>query len=87
MGLSFGAGVSLTTMMDELQRASQGKGFEYLADAATYIDRVANLQVRNVCLLHGIMSTIKYYPMSENCVPICSLAALAYQDTPYCTLT
>lgn len=38
-------------MMEEFTKASTSAGFEYLTDAHTYVDHVANLQVRNVCII------------------------------------
>ena len=66
--LIFGAGINLTKMMEEFTKASRSSGFEYLTDAHTYVDHVANLQVRNVrrCYYNTCFSTISL----DLCLPV-----------------
>ncbi|KAF6024631.1 hypothetical protein EB796_017075 [Bugula neritina] len=44
-----GAGVTLTQLLNSFQDTSKANtGFQYLSEAASYLDKVANLQIRNM---------------------------------------
>lgn len=52
--ITFGGNVTLTEMIDILQKGSKNDGFEYCKLVADHIDLVANVPVRNVRMLHKL---------------------------------
>lgn len=48
MQYKVGANVTLTSLIKAFLSTPKASGFEYLKNAAQYLEQVANLQVRNV---------------------------------------
>lgn len=53
--ITLGANVSLTDTMKYLMEVAGMDGFEYVLEMVKHIDLVANVPVRNVCVLRNII--------------------------------
>ena len=59
--ISFGAGYSLTDVIDFFDTASANKDFEYLAVLAAHIKKIANVPVRNVSTSFLLVRMVKVF--------------------------